>query len=119
MGAADVAWRVLTRDVERLQQEYVSGQWLPYPEEMRFAEGLARIPWGQATMEAAMRLRPVGRLGLLLENAIFVLRYVEGRDPALLRFRQLVDVLADDAEKAAAARDTGSGHSVLGNRKLG
>ncbi|MBY8868704.1 hypothetical protein [Streptomyces sennicomposti] len=99
LGPADLAWCVLSRDAETLLQDYESGQWLPYQAELRFAEDLARLPWTETTVRTAQRTAPAGRLALLLDNACFVLRYTDGRDPALLPLRRLVDVLADDAEQ--------------------
>lgn len=104
MGPADLAWRVLTRDAETLLQDYERGQWLPYEAELRFAEDLARIAWTETSLRAAQRTAPpYGRAPLLLDNACFVLRYTDDRDPALLPLRRLVDVLADDAERELAA----------------
>lgn len=100
LGPADLAWRVLTRDVEELWQDYASGEWRPYTAELRFAEDLARTPWTETAMRTAQRTAPPGRLSLLLDNAVLVLRHADGRDPALRPFRRLVDVLADNAEAA-------------------
>jgi hypothetical protein len=100
LGPADFAWRVLSRDAEDLRLDYASGQWLPYAAELRFAEDLARTPWTETAMRTAQRTAPPGRLSLLLNNAIFVLRHTEAQDPALRPFRCLIDALADDAEAA-------------------
>jgi hypothetical protein len=100
IGPADIAWCVLTRDVNALQQRYDSELWHPSMAELQLAEGLARVPWTEESIRAAERAAPpgAGRLALLLDNAAFVLRYADARDPALLPLRRLIDVLADDAE---------------------
>jgi hypothetical protein len=104
IGPADIAWCVLTRDAEALLRDYESGQWLPYEAELRFAEDLARLPWTETSLRAAQQTAPpYGRVPLLLDNACFVLRYTDSRDPALLPLRRLVDVLADDAEQEPTA----------------
>ena len=115
MGPADVAWRVLTRDAEALLQDYESGQWIPYEAELRFAEGLARIPWTETSLRTEQRTAPpYGRVPLLLDNACFVLRHTDNRDPALQPLRRLVDVLADDAEQEpTAAAGARPGHVHL------
>jgi hypothetical protein len=107
MGSADVAWRVLTRDAEALLRDYENGQWLPYEAELRFAENLARLAWTEDSIRTAQRTAPAGRVSLLLDNTAFVLRYTDGRDPALLPLRRLVDVLADDAEQQLAPAGAG------------
>lgn len=96
LGPADVAWCVLARDAGSLLRDYEGGQWLPYEEELRFAEDLAHLHWTEGTMRTAQRTAPAGRLALLLDSALFVLRYAGARD--LLPLRALVDVLADEAE---------------------
>jgi hypothetical protein len=106
LGPADLAWRILARDVGALREAYGTGQWLPYEAELRFAEDLARVAWTEDAMRTAQRTAPPGRIAGLLDNAAFFLRYADGRDPALLPLRQLIDVLADDSE--AGMTESGS-----------
>ncbi|MFF7764181.1 hypothetical protein [Streptomyces griseorubiginosus] len=84
-----------------LQERYENGLWLPSLVELQFAEELARLHWTEAPIQAAKRTAPAGsdRLSLLLDNTAFVLRYAVARDLALLPLRNLVDVLADEADR--------------------
>ncbi|WP_327359827.1 hypothetical protein [Streptomyces sp. NBC_01304] len=98
LGPADLLWHVLTRDAEALHGDYKRGQWLPRAAELQFAAGLARTQWSEDSMRAVQRTAPYGRLSQLLDNLVRVLRYTDGRDPALLPLHRLVDVLAHHAE---------------------
>ncbi|MFJ5548581.1 hypothetical protein [Streptomyces sp. NPDC093225] len=97
LGPADDLWWVLTRDAEALRGAFASGEWVPYPSELAFAEALALAAWSEDAIRAAQRAAPRGRLALLLDNLALVLRFTPGHDPAFTPVRRLVDVLANAA----------------------
>ncbi|MFE5521510.1 hypothetical protein ACFQ9Q_27880 [Streptomyces virginiae] len=104
MGPADLAWRVLERDVSHLLTAHQQGHWAPSDGELEFAAGLARMPWTEESMRTALRevndLVYSGRLARALDNnAIVVLRHVTADDRALHSLRRLIDLLATEAEQ--------------------
>ncbi|MFE2129151.1 hypothetical protein [Streptomyces amritsarensis] len=81
LGPADLAWRVLERDVTSLLTAYEDGRWIAQTGELEFAAGLARMPWTEESMRAAVDDTDdyvyAGKLVRALEgNAYSVLRHV-------------------------------------------
>ncbi|MFD3940695.1 hypothetical protein ACFWSF_37660 [Streptomyces sp. NPDC058611] len=109
LGPADLAWRVLERDTTRLLTAHGQKHWTPSAGESDFAACLARAPWTEESMRAAVRdaddLVYAGRLLRALDNnAIVVLRHVPADDLALHSLRRLVDVLATEVERPPGGR---------------
>ncbi|MFD5575255.1 MULTISPECIES: hypothetical protein [Streptomyces] len=107
MGPADLAWRVVERDATTLLAAYEERRWLPYGGELEFAADLARMPWTEESVRAAVRdaddTAYAGKLVRALEggSAYLLLRHVAPDDPAVRSLRRLVDVLATAAEQPA------------------
>ncbi|AWZ06866.1 MULTISPECIES: hypothetical protein [unclassified Streptomyces] len=105
MGPADLVWRAVERDATTLLSAYEERRWIPYQGELEFAAGLARMPWTEESMRAAVRDADStgidGKLIHALEsgNAYLLLRHVAPDDSALHSLRRLVDVLATAAEQ--------------------
>ncbi|MFE6085998.1 hypothetical protein [Streptomyces virginiae] len=108
MGPADLAWQVVERYATTLLAEYEQRLWFPSPGELEFAAGLARMPWTEESVRAAVRDADDtgGRLVHALEGGsdYTLLHHVAADDPALHSLRRLVDVLATAAEQPPGGR---------------
>ncbi|MFK0045921.1 hypothetical protein ACIQU4_17695 [Streptomyces sp. NPDC090741] len=100
---------MLERDVTHLLAAHGQGHWIPSDGELGFAAGLARMPWTEESMRAAVRevdnLVYAGRLLRALDNnAIVVLRHTAADDLALHSLCRLIDALAVEAERPSDGR---------------
>ncbi|MFD6750984.1 hypothetical protein [Streptomyces anthocyanicus] len=82
-----------------LLTSFKDGTWVPYAQELVFAENLAWFAWTEGTLRAAVRAADpwtaAGRLVRVLDsNAFFLLRDVPATDPCLHTLRRLIDTLA-------------------------
>lgn len=96
---ADFYWAALEQQATQLLTAFKTGQWVPYAQELVFAENLARFAWTEETLRAAVRAADpwttTGRLVRILDsNAFFLLRDIPATDPALHTLRRLIDTLA-------------------------
>ncbi|MFJ4895939.1 hypothetical protein ACIP5U_39050 [Streptomyces sp. NPDC088788] len=96
---ADFDWAALEQSATHLLASFKNGQWVPYAQELVFAEDLAWFAWTEESLRAAVRAADpwtaAGRLVRVLDsNAFFVLRDVPSTDPALHSLRRLIDALA-------------------------
>jgi len=99
LGPADFGWVALERNAALLLTAFKNGTWVPYAQELVFAENLAWFVWTEETLRAAVRAADpwtaAGRLVRVLDsNAFFLLRDVPATDPALHTLRRLIDCLA-------------------------
>ncbi|MEU8794529.1 hypothetical protein [Streptomyces sp. NPDC048643] len=102
LSPADFHWAALERHAALLLTAFKDGQWVPYVQELVFAENLAWFVWTEETLRAAVRAADpwtaAGRLVRVLDsNAFFLLRDVPATDPALHTLRRLIDALATAA----------------------
>ncbi|MFD6826671.1 hypothetical protein ACFWC5_41040 [Streptomyces sp. NPDC060085] len=96
---ADYDWVVLERNAAHLLAAFHDRQWVPYAQELVFAEDLAWFIWTEETLRAAVRAAgpwaAKGRLIRILDSSAFLLlREVPATDPALHTLRRLIDTLA-------------------------
>ncbi|MGW6257003.1 hypothetical protein [Streptomyces sp. NPDC055085] len=99
LSPADFHWAALEQNAAQLLAAFKDGQWVPYAQELVFAENLAWFVWTEETLRAAVRAADLwtaaGRLVPVLDsNALFLLRDVPATDPALHTLRRLIDSLA-------------------------
>ncbi|MFG2441122.1 hypothetical protein [Streptomyces sp. NPDC048508] len=99
LSPADFDWVALERNAALLLTTFKDGTWVPYAQELVFAESLAWFVWTEETLRAAVRAADpwtaAGRLVRVLDsNAFFLLRDVPATDPALHTVRRLIDTLA-------------------------
>ncbi|MGW6217866.1 hypothetical protein [Streptomyces sp. NPDC055109] len=99
LSPADLHWAALEQNAAQLLTAFKNGQWVPYAQELVFAENLAWFIWTEETLRAAVRAADpwtaTGRLVRILEsNAFFLLRDIPATDPALHTLRRLIDTLA-------------------------
>jgi hypothetical protein len=89
---------LLEREVATLVEDYETGRWLPYRDELHWAQRLAAARWTQGSVEQALRdagehVR-AGRLVRVVELLPGLLAVVDDRDPAPRSLRRFLDVLA-------------------------
>ncbi|MFF0143079.1 hypothetical protein ACFYRN_42520 [Streptomyces sp. NPDC005227] len=99
LSPADFHWAALDHHAALLLTAFKDGQWVPYAQELVFAENLAWFIWTEETLRAAVRAADpwtsAGRLVRVLDsNAFFLLRDIPATDPALHTLRRLIDTLA-------------------------
>ncbi|MFF4557647.1 hypothetical protein [Streptomyces sp. NPDC001422] len=99
LSPVDFDWIALESSSAELLTAFKNGQWVPYSQELVFAENLAWFVWTEETLRAAVRAADpwtaTGRLVRVLDsNAFLVLRDVSAADPSLHTLRRLIDVLA-------------------------
>lgn len=105
LGPADQAWRVVERHATTLRSAYENRRWIPRPGELALAVGLARIPWTEESVRAAVREGDPtihgGQLIQVLEGGCLylLLAHASADDPSLHSLRRLIDVLAAAAEQ--------------------
>ncbi|GAA0464825.1 hypothetical protein [Streptomyces olivaceiscleroticus] len=102
VGGADWSWRSLNRGATALRTDFAAGQWVPLPEEHRFAEALNRCRWTEsAVRDLLYRAGPVLRTGrlvpLLQDTLTVVLAHVADDDVSLRELRRLIDTLTPDS----------------------
>ncbi|MET7390854.1 hypothetical protein ACFYPT_35480 [Streptomyces sp. NPDC005529] len=103
LGTADLGWAALERNAAHLLTAFKTRAWVPYGQELIFAENLAWFIWTEETLRAAVRAADPwaarGRLiGIIDPDVFFVLRDVPSTDAALHTLRRLIDTLAEAAE---------------------
>ncbi|MFI9029488.1 hypothetical protein [Streptomyces sp. NPDC053560] len=101
LGGADWSWRGLNRGATALRADFAAGQWVPLPEEHRFAESLNGCHWTESAVRALLhRAAPAlrtGRLVPLLQDALtVVLAHVPHTDVSLREVRRLITTLTPD-----------------------
>ncbi|MFJ8804322.1 hypothetical protein [Streptomyces sp. NPDC102487] len=99
LSPADFHWAALEQEAAQLLTAFKNGHWVPYAQELVFAENLAWFVWTEETLRAAVRTADPwtaeGRLIRILDsNAFLLLRDTPATDPALHTLRRLIDTLA-------------------------
>ncbi|MET7305425.1 hypothetical protein [Embleya sp. NPDC005575] len=93
----DETWAFLERETTALGQDYESGRWLPWRDELHWAQNLRATTWTQSAVEHALRDAgphvSTGRLVHVVEPLPGLLALVDDGDPALRTLRRFLDNL--------------------------
>ncbi|MET7304426.1 hypothetical protein [Embleya sp. NPDC005575] len=93
--ADDWTWAFLEREVTALGRDHGAGRWLPYRDELHWAQNLHTATWTQSTVEHALRdAEPhvsTGRLVHVVEPLPRLLALVNDGDPALRTLRRFLN----------------------------